>query len=193
VLIGISGKATAGKDAIAARLVEHWGFARVSFADGLREEVMERLPLTVGALHDLQDVHLGTCDQGDREACIREMLYVTKPLGFRQLLQEYGTDVRRRDDPEWWTKRWTERAARGGQLVVSPDVRFPNEADAVKAAGGLLWRVIRPGLPDGAHESERALDGYRWWDAVIVNDGTLEDLWARVDVRMAERGGRDVA
>lgn len=190
MLIGISGKLRHGKDEIARRLIERWGFSRLSFADGLREEVMERMPRTVGALHDLQDVHLNTCDHGDRQHCIREMLYVTKPPGFRELLQEYGSDVRRRDDPEWWTKRWVQRAVEIRGSLVAPDVRFPNEAEAVATLGGVTWRVVRPGLPDVDHESERAMDGWRWNDAVILNDGTLEDLWAKVDALMVERGAK---
>jgi hypothetical protein len=187
VLIGVSGKLKHGKDAIAARLIERWGFQRLSFADGLREEVMERMPRTLGAVHDMQDIHIGTCDQGDRGLCIREMLYVTKPPGFRELLQEYGTDLRRVDDPAWWTKRWMQRAVEMRGALVAPDVRFPNEAEAVAALGGVVWRVVRPGIPAGDHESERAMDGYRWNDAVILNDGTLEDLWAKVDALMVER------
>jgi hypothetical protein len=33
--------------------------------------------------------------------------------------------------------------------------------------------------------SETALDSWAPWDAVIANDGTLDDLWAKVDVLAA--------
>lgn len=173
-VIGISGRATAGKDAIAARLVERWGFTRVSLADALREEVMTRLPRTLRVIHDM------VCGGHNSDDCIRRMLYEVKPRGFRELLQEYGSDVRRHDQPDYWVERWWERSLNVDRVVV-PDVRFENEAKAVLARGGLLWRVERPGTSEGDHASETMMDGWSRWDAVIRNDGTLADLYERVD------------
>jgi len=51
--------------------------------------------------------------------------------------------------------------AAGG--VVIPDVRFKNEADAIRQAGGKIWRIIRPGAglegDAGKHASEVEQDG----------------------------------
>ena len=68
---------------------------------------------------------------------------------------------------------------------VIPDVRFRNEAEAVKAAVGFLLRVVRPGAglggAAGEHASETELaDGDSLFDARIVNDGTLEEFEGRV-------------
>ena len=64
---------------------------------------------------------------------------------------------------------------------VITDVRFPDEAQAIKDWGGVLWRVDRPGLVGGdGHASETAMDDYRGWDEVIVNDGTIAELRAKV-------------
>jgi len=68
---------------------------------------------------------------------------------------------------------------------IITDVRFPNEFDAVKAKGGLVIRVNRPGHGTSmvalanAHPSETALDGHDF-DHVIENDGNLEDLKKKV-------------
>lgn len=73
---------------------------------------------------------------------------------------------------------------------IITDVRFPNEAKAIKDKGGILIRVNReiPKEEDvnqsllGAmsnykeHPSETALDDYQDWDYIIQNDGTIEDL-----------------
>jgi hypothetical protein len=70
--------------------------------------------------------------------------------------------------------------------VVIPDVRFKNEVEAIRAAGGKLVRVVRPkaGLEGEAalHQSERemALMGDELFDLVIQNDSTLDDLFATV-------------
>jgi hypothetical protein len=47
-------------------------------------------------------------------------------------------------------------AARAGQpRVVVEDVRFPNEVELIRARGGVLWRIDRPGLTAGRHVSEQ--------------------------------------
>ena len=61
------------------------------------------------------------------------------------------------------------------------DVRFPNEAEAITSAGGILVRVVRPGHETAdAHPSETAMDGYPV-HVQVVNDGSLEQLWAAAD------------
>jgi hypothetical protein len=74
--------------------------------------------------------------------------------------------------------------------VVITDLRYQNEAEAVRKAGGKLVRVKRKVKeikvsPD--HKSENDLlnlhdDDFDW---VLNNNSTLTDLWARVD-RMVE-------
>lgn len=66
--------------------------------------------------------------------------------------------------------------------VVIPDVRFKNEVKGIKAAGGKVIRVVRPGagLKDAAaqHQSEKeqAEMPDELFDGVIHNAGTLEAL-----------------
>lgn len=63
---------------------------------------------------------------------------------------------------------------------IITDTRFPNEAKAVKEAGGITIRVERPGVSAiNAHPSETALDSWEF-DYVIINDGSLEDLTSKV-------------
>jgi len=68
---------------------------------------------------------------------------------------------------------------------IISDVRFPNEAKSIKDRGGVLIRIIRP-LTDSKiisnHESENALDYYNDWDYVINNDGSIEDLYHKVEI-----------
>jgi hypothetical protein len=66
--------------------------------------------------------------------------------------------------------------------VVIPDVRFKNEVDAIKTAGGKLIRITRPnaGLSGsaGQHRSETEQTSIpdSEFDGVIVNGGTLAGL-----------------
>ena len=167
-----------GKDSVADVLVRRYGFVRRGFADALKDEVLDRLPRTLGAY---LEHHEGLEDTVDRRW---QLVYGFKPDLIRALLQEYGTEVRRADDPRYWVKkvaRWVEDCR--PQRLVVPDVRFRNEVEFVRALGGQYVRVDRPGAGPaarGTHASESELDGIEP-DYVVRNDGTLEDLERRVE------------
>lgn len=63
---------------------------------------------------------------------------------------------------------------------VISDVRFPNEAEAIKDRGGILIRVERNTGNTEIHDSEIALDDYKDWNYVIDNNGTIEELIEKV-------------
>ena len=74
----------------------------------------------------------------------------------------------------------TERIMADGGSVVTDDVRFPNEAAMIRDLGGELWRIERPGITyDGDHSSEGGLEDITP-DQVIVNDGTIAQLKAKI-------------
>jgi hypothetical protein len=70
--------------------------------------------------------------------------------------------------------------------VVIPDVRFLNEFDKLRKAGGKLIRIVRPGAglsgAAGAHGSETEQNNIpdSEFDAVIQNDGALD--WLRTQI-----------
>jgi hypothetical protein len=172
-LIGLIGKARSGKDTFARGLVER-GYTRVAFADPLREYV-ERLDPVV---YD-EDKHLA-----DR---LSDILAVygwegIKDTGFgpeaRRLLQEFGQAVRSLQ-PDFWLRAGMEKARRairdhGGAVIT--DVRYENEAETIQSAGGVLVRIVRPGLEStDTHASETELDRYPV-DFTVRNSGTAEDF-----------------
>ena len=62
------------------------------------------------------------------------------------------------------------------------DVRFPNEAEMIRAAGGKVIKVVRPSLEGkqgDTHASETSLDSIEP-DLLLVNDGSLDDLHVKV-------------
>lgn len=63
---------------------------------------------------------------------------------------------------------------------IITDCRFENEAQAVKAHGGVVVRINRPGVDAvNAHSSETSLDNWNF-DYTINNDGSIEDLLVKV-------------
>ena len=168
MIIGVSGRARAGKDAVAEHLVAVHGFRRRAFADALKAGAK--------AVFGWDDDHVygGLKNVVDRY------------WGFspRWALQKMGTEAMRDHvaDDIWIRALRRHMIDNPWPKWVIPDVRFTNEIKAIRDWGGVLWRLERPGIDDvGAHVSETELDGYRGWDRVIVNEGTLQDLYRRVD------------
>lgn len=169
MIIGICGAAGAGKDTVALRLNGH-GFFRVAFADPLYEMVSAMTGLSVAEL-------------SDRDAKEREIDWLG--VSPRRLLQSLGTEWGRQHVSEDVWIRLALRTARVASRAVIPDVRFDNEAQAIRAAGGSVWRVVRPGVscldPSTAqHASERGI-APELIDDVILNDGDIGRLYGRVD------------
>ncbi len=103
----------------------------------------------------------------------------------RRILQWWGTEYRRAQDPDYWTKAWgrkVEQFELAHMHVLVDDVRFMNELNVIREHGGLIVKIERPGF-DGAnnHASETSLDEYQAWDRVIVNDGTLTEFMAEIE------------
>ncbi len=55
-------------------------------------------------------------------------------------------------------------------VLIIPDVRFPNEAEAVKERGGWLIKIVRPGVEPRQTVADLALCDYRGWDDVIGDE-----------------------
>lgn len=185
-LVGLIGKKRVGKDTFAAVLVEEFGFARVAFADPLKEMALTIDPVIGWYANNGSAVHMRL----DTAVALRgwEEAKDVYPEA-RRFLQRLGDGVRQ-FDPEFWVRAGMRKARalrRGGsdaavvfgpgQPVVITDVRYPNEADAIRDAGGVLVRIVRPGVDDGdTHASETALDGYAGVENVIHNDTDIRGL-----------------
>lgn len=65
-------------------------------------------------------------------------------------------------------------------VVIIPDVRFPDEAEAIKETGGLLIKIVRLGYGPRKTVADRMLLNYDGWDYVLGNLGLLAlkgDAW----------------
>jgi hypothetical protein len=108
----------------------------------------------------------------------------------RSLLQYVGTDVVRKQKPDFWVNfvcEVLEMFSDQWDRVIIPDCRFPNEIECFVSRGFDVThvRVIRPDFDNGLtpeqqrHLSETALDGCVP-DLELLNDGSLDDLRGRI-------------
>ena len=113
--------------------------------------------------------------EGDlRDAPIPELGVFMRPL-----LQTLGTDWGREVvGADVWVKA-AKKHLNGPQCIVFSDMRFENEYDAVKAAGGECWKVIRPGMGTNGHKSDGRLEHLEF-DRLLINDGTFGDFTTKL-------------
>ena len=152
--LGLCGKAGAGKDWLCTQLTRgEYGLRvhRVSIAATIKEMLLTLNPRIEGHKR-LQDI-------AHEEGGI-EVAKWTYPE-IRRLMQVLGTQCGRELlGPHVWISAAMARG-RDDALNVVTDVRFPNEVDAIRAAGGLLVLVERPDSPSqlsgpaAEHVSER--------------------------------------
>ena len=215
MIIGFAGKAGSGKTTAARHLLDnpHLSIRILAMAAMLREEVEaflrrvgadQQVPLLYG---DQQDkVRIFTVDsQQAQAACPRwpEFLHHNEDIqtsqadtavSVRRLLQWWGTEYRRAQDADYWTKAWERKlasfAAAGGEPydVLVDDVRFTNELEMLKKHDAFIIRIVRPGF-DGAndHSSENSLDAYADWDLIVHNDGDLDQFLSAIDAALLPR------
>ena len=204
-VIGVAAQLANGKDALCDYLVERlnqkceerdrvWGhvprWQRSAFADAVKEvfesafgvdreftEQWKRNPEPPPGM--LQTVRKSLQFIGD---------------GFRQIKDDIWIDIALQDESK--------------KLVIS-DSRYINEAKAVKAKGGIMIILYRPGfLNDDPNPSEAQIrpivdwcvanisegpitdairsipgcpDALQYYDYFLVNEGSLEDLYAKAD------------
>ena len=94
----------------------------------------------------------------------------------RALLQDLGMAARRYN-PDTWVE-FVQFLEEDCKLVYT-DVRFQNEADYIRSKGGIIVRIVRPGIISGNHESELKQADIPA-DIEIVNDGSIEDLHNKI-------------
>ena len=99
----------------------------------------------------------------------------------REFLQYLGTDVMRKIKDSVWVDYTVKKILEErSEIAIIPDVRFPNEVDAIHNAGGIVIRLTR-NLYDSDHKCEQALskDNFDWnkFDIILDNnDSSLAKL-----------------
>lgn len=174
-LIGLYSPAPrSGKTTVATYLTEY-GYYRAPFAGPLKRMIRTFLR-ELGHSNPEIDHYLV-----DGKADLIPEIRTTP----RHLLQTLGTEWGRSCvHPDVWLMCWRATATsylNAGVPVVVDDLRFPNEADLIRALGGQLWHIHRPSTERGTtHASEGALDAYPF-DRHLTNDGSFHDLYEQVN------------
>ena len=174
MIIGLTGYAQSGKDTVAKILIEHFGYRRVAFADPIRKLLYEMNPTVKDGGYRLSGVVDGYGWDVAKTAFPE----------VRTLLQNLGVGARNTFGESFWVDQALMGLTHTDKVVIT-DVRFSNEADAIKQhEGAQMWRIKRVGVNAvNEHVSESQMDGYGV-DQIFVNNGTVDDLKTLIQTRM---------
>jgi len=194
MIIAISGLIGSGKDTVADYLVNLHEFRRESFAGNLKNAMCEIFGWDRDMLEGRSKSSREWREQVDEWWAKRLNMPHLTP---RWILQHVGTDViRGHFHDDMWLASLENKLRKTDDHIVISDVRFKNEVKMLKDLGAVCVEVTRGDRPawyqyalDGdtkkleilkVHRSE-----YDWvgtdFDAVIDNNGTLDELYTQVE------------
>lgn len=169
MIIGLTGHAGSGKDEAAKALVA-LGWTRLAFADPMRAALLALDPYIRQANAPLSKV-INTYGWDEAKRSYHEI---------RELLQRFGTEVGRNVHGEdCWIRiamnEVADECIKGNDVVIT-DCRFDNEAEYVRKAGGVVVKIVRPGVGAVNEHASDAGVSEHLIDWQIFNGGRVEDL-----------------
>lgn len=213
IILGLAGLAGCGKDTVADYLVARYGYEKFAFSDALYREVTDAFGLSSEELlrdrtmkeEPAEYLALKNCQDEGYVKVGRSLIARENPGTFfnldqvalspRFVLQTWGTEYRRAQDPDYWVKKTAEWLAAVPKLFAYPElvpqlfvnttVRFPNERQWIHDMGGNVWHVFRrDAKPVSLHVSETPLEIWPG-ERELYNNDSIERLHYGVDLLMS--------
>lgn len=164
---------------------EMWPFVKVyHFADTLKNMCIELFGMEPNMVY-------GTDDQKNQNTVYNwedmpTNTGKTGPMTSRDFLQYFGTVIVREINQNAWVQSTIKRIqSEDSGVAIVPDVRFPNEVQAIKHAGGVVIRMERdPFTCDHKCESALDRDRFDWneFEAIVPNTAvTIPQLITELD------------
>ena len=178
-VIAVLGRIGAGKDVICDYLVARYHGTKRGFSDPLYkilEIINPAIPVGESLVTQKFKYYRDLVAQYGQDRAKRMFPEI------RRLLQVLGTECGREiHGPDAWTKAMG-RVVAADYLTCIRDCRFPSEVTWLRAQDSLLIHVhsTREQAPS-AHISDFAIDAKSESDYSIENNGTLEDLYGKVE------------
>ncbi len=172
-VIGVFGNMNSGKDTAAGALTDYRDYATQSLAAPMKAFAQQLMGFTVDQLY------------GPSES--RNAVDPRWGVSPRHMLQTMGTDWMRNmvHEDVWINFALDQLSEWRWEGAVIPDARYENEVRRIREFGGYVVKVTRPGAIRSSymdHASEK--DQFRipdsFFDLVIVNDGTVDELREKI-------------
>lgn len=171
MIIALTGLKQSGKSTAANYLVEKYNFTKHNFKDAMIKEIKQYFPDFIK-----KECELYNCDV--------DYLFEKKPGHIRELMKNFGTQLRRGENPNYWVWKWAEvlDELANTNLVVD-DCRFLNEAEQIKyVEEGIIIKIIRTGqVSTDTHQSETEMSYIEPDYTIEVATGEQNKLYEELD------------
>jgi len=170
VIIAFGHRRRVGKDVATRTLVSMLAERdipahRVSFADGLKEVCAD-----IFGWAGLQGPEF--YEEYPRE---KEVVLPSLGLSPRTIWIEAGNKLREVYEDVWLDLALNQPNDRKAVIIIS-DLRYPNEVDKIRSAGGVIVKVTRDVAPISNDLADAALADFDEWDMTLTNNGTTDEL-----------------
>ncbi len=180
LIIGLAGKARAGKDEVADILVKHFAFTKMSSVDPVKK---------AAAILSGYAIEHFNAEQ------LKEKELEFWGISGRVFTQDIGMFLREKYGEDFLLRRLElamQNSPKGFSRIVLTNCRFDNETAWVRKQGGFVFHVDgnypgRKEIPASDHATERGVTRMAC-DYMIMNDGTLADLKKTVHHAMIDAG-----
>ena len=197
--ITIAGKMGYGKDYVGNLIKDNFSnVEKISFADALKEEVeyiinlirnnssLEHIAYEMNVSKDeIKPLYIAMIAFKD----INELTVKKKNSTIRFMLQYWGTDVRRKNNENYWVQKTVDKILeinKLGNVALITDGRFPNELKGVSELNGITIQLdisrekqienllnrdgILPNKEAFNHPSETSYLEYKDFDLILTED-----------------------
>ena len=197
--IVIAGKMGYGKDYVGNLIKNSFSnIEKISFADALKEEVEHIINLTRNnssfehiayemnvSKDEIKPLYIAMITFKD----INELTVKKKNSTIRFMLQYWGTDVRRKNNENYWVQKTVDKILeinKLGNVALITDGRFPNELKGVSELNGITIQLdiskekqienllnrdgILPNKEAFNHPSETSYLEYKDFDLILTED-----------------------
>ena len=197
--IVIAGKMGYGKDYVGNLIKDNFSnVEKISFADALKEEVeyiinlirnnssLEHIAYEMNVSKDeIKPLYIAMIAFKD----INELTVKKKNSTLRFMLQYWGTDVRRKNNENYWVQKTVDKILeinKLGNVALITDGRFPNELKGVSELNGITIQLdisrekqienllnrdgILPNKEAFNHPSETSYLEYKDFDLILTED-----------------------
>jgi hypothetical protein len=200
MIIGIAGKIGAGKDTVGKlmqkMIVEHvdevWEIRKFASKLKMIASIITGVPIHYFEDQEFKNQEMEVewdwnhelVKHDDQMIIARGRVQLEdrrKKYTYREFLQRLGTEAMRDGiHQDIWVNALFANYADDQKWIVT-DMRFPNEYEAIEAAGGLLIKVDRT-VSDSQHVSESALDNHKF-KYVIDNTRDYDEEYLKSQIK----------
>ena len=196
-LVGLHGRLQSGKDTFGRALADHARVHHISFANALKEAC-------IAIFGGDRENYFGSDAEKNQIAEFWAVRLGDDWSTYRKIMQRTGTEVFR-ENVHWQIWVWAtelriiqlyqDGELKDDDVLLWADVRYDNEAYAIRKFGGVVLHVINTNQPQttAAHSSEAGIDAnfvnavYRFGSAEANREGAKEFILSDDYQRMLEQ------